>query len=496
MRYVFVGLVVGGLVPGYCAAAGSRADACRELIRNMPDRDATFNIYRQCVKEGLTPRRSNAGANQSANAMSPFASIFSLFSPVSTDTDCYAVAKQSTKSKEQSVADLSACLDNKHKSISASYDPNAAKFTAPVAAVSSNDCYANAKQRSTNGASSAEVSDYLTTCISSANNSITNQYNASPSSTPPTGVTITSDQCFAIAKVSKKSNVELGNDLSACIAAAHSSMTAQERYDMGRPTGTPFTGGGSATVRCVNQETDFPYPVFDVTYNPGNDSGIPGGVWFGAISPSPDNYKIIYANNQWRSFNSGLVPLLGVYSSGLPGAITITKTFPGNGRSTDAYIDYQLYMGHGVYTQADDARVNAIISKNTAIIQDLTETRQRAGNLIISGSENLSQKYPIDKTVMQQSVVQKDAIDNKKYVSLLTIPQMRCVGASEQQAIDYAQATAVAAGNALNAKDQVYLQLLADSAAQRANILTAQVIADEAANTQRTKAWIQSQVGK
>ncbi len=196
----------------------------------------------------------------------------------------------------------------------------------------------------------------------------------------------------------------LGVLLAASMAAAHAS--------------------GTATVTCGQpgqtgqQQSYFGYgwggtPIINVTYSTGGDGGQPGVFWLGILTPDQQVADALNINQQWIQYTGGLYPPNQVFTSGMPGTVTVSIPLPGDPSDTSQYVGYTIYAGHGVLTTQDQQEVayrRQYLNANEARMQQ-------------NGTWNSAYA---DDSQFEWALVQKDMLDNNKWGAVITIPYVNC----------------------------------------------------------------------
>lgn len=146
-----------------------------------------------------------------------------------------------------------------------------------------------------------------------------------------------------------------------------------------------------------------------------SEPGQPGLVWVGMHNPQKTAAYLLNLQGGWDAYKGGLLSPAGRYDGGLPAAMIVDVPLPpGSSFGTnDAYVGWQIYEGHGVYT----AQAQKIVAQRRATLNEIKPSRVAAGtwNPIYDSDEQI-----------QWSLVQKDMTDNGKYVAVLSVPLVNC----------------------------------------------------------------------
>lgn len=170
----------------------------------------------------------------------------------------------------------------------------------------------------------------------------------------------------------------------------------------------------NATLSCSEYNT----PVITVTYTPGVDAGNPGLFWFGVLTADQQFAEALDITNSWVQYLGGLYPPNQRFDNGLPGTISFSIPFPadsyGNAvTNTSAFVGYTIYAGHGVYT----ADAQQKVAYRRAALNEIKPQRVAEGKW--------SASYDDDSNY-QWSLIQKNMVDNNKFLPLLQIPFLDC----------------------------------------------------------------------
>lgn len=169
--------------------------------------------------------------------------------------------------------------------------------------------------------------------------------------------------------------------------------------------------GGSATVSCANGLGS--PPVLSISYSPGSDAGVPGLFWLGVLTPGKSGGAVLTPNG-WIQYQGGLYPYQSQFQGGLPaGGISMSMEFPDGALTTAAYVGYEVYAGHGVYSLEGQQKVAVRRASVTS-----------ARNSLVASNQWNSYYTSDDSTIY--AAVQQDMIDGGKYGSLITIPFVDC----------------------------------------------------------------------
>ena len=166
---------------------------------------------------------------------------------------------------------------------------------------------------------------------------------------------------------------------------------------------------GNAPVGVYNNGQ---LPVVNVLYSTGSDAGLPGLFALGVMLPDKTNGSVL-TKNGWELYKGGLYPFLYRYDNGLPASIPVSVPFPDGLLTTAAYVGYDVGVGHGAYTA--DARLK---------VADRRQALNSAKELLVAKGR-WSSVYDDDLQYIW-SLVQKDAVDNQKYLKALTVPLIDC----------------------------------------------------------------------
>lgn len=179
---------------------------------------------------------------------------------------------------------------------------------------------------------------------------------------------------------------------------------------------------GSASIACSPSN----YPVVSVTYSPDRDAGVPGLFFVGVLAQGGQSGGVLTAGNRWVGYEGGSFPFYEKYLTGIPGSISFSIGLPNGSMTTEAYVGYTLYAGHGVYTKKAAAEV-------AKMIKDRDETK---ASLIKYGAWTADlEKGWISDIQMIQAAVEHDFYQNQKGVKLLTIPYLDCTPPPPEKSI-------------------------------------------------------------
>ena len=164
----------------------------------------------------------------------------------------------------------------------------------------------------------------------------------------------------------------------------------------------------SAEFKCENNQ-----PVLKFSATTGLDAGKPGLFWVGVHTPDQKYGYFFNAQGTWDQYTGGLYTPHKRFDSGLPPSIQMRIPIPSQmgADSSDAYVGWEIYAGHGALTKEDEA---AIKSRRIAI----SEARKSGQNLADS-------EYNSDER-FAWGLVQKNMVDNKKYYRVIVVPQNIC----------------------------------------------------------------------
>lgn len=181
---------------------------------------------------------------------------------------------------------------------------------------------------------------------------------------------------------------------------------------------------GVATVTCGSAAPGVQHngmaPMVQVRYSPDADTGSPGLLFLGLLSPDQTQGAVLSLKG-WSSYSGGLYPPQARYDAGLPGVIPISVGFPdGPGvLSTAGMAGFVLYVGHGAYTPDGQKQV----ANRRALLESVRAQRVAAGTWQAA--------YDSDDQMIW-SLVQKDMTKNNKFVALLTVPSIDCAPLQNQ----------------------------------------------------------------
>lgn len=178
--------------------------------------------------------------------------------------------------------------------------------------------------------------------------------------------------------------------------------------------------GVAASITCVPEPVPglaASYPVVSVSYSPGNDAGVPGLIYFGALEPGGQGGAVLTPGKVWQAYKGGSYPFYEKYLTGLPGSISFSIGLPNGSMTTAAYVDYELYAGHGAYTKEHVANVQNMLKQQN-------ETKAMLSKMGAWSSE--LESGMISEMHMIQAAVELDFIKYRKGAKLLTIPYIDC----------------------------------------------------------------------
>jgi hypothetical protein len=146
-----------------------------------------------------------------------------------------------------------------------------------------------------------------------------------------------------------------------------------------------------------------------------DEAGLPGLIWVGMHNPAKTAAYLLDLQGGWDAYNGGLLSPAGRYDNGLPGTLVIDVALPPGSTpgTTDAYVGWQIYEGHGVLTQKSIQQV----AQRRQALDAIKPSRVAAGTWPAS--------YDSDDQI-KWSLVQKDMTDNGKYVLAMTVPAINC----------------------------------------------------------------------
>lgn len=152
---------------------------------------------------------------------------------------------------------------------------------------------------------------------------------------------------------------------------------------------------GPVALACHNGNQ----PVAKVRINVnGIDQGLPGLIYVGAIDPSQSGAK--FFSGGWQATGGGMLPIYAVERVGLK---TSDITFP-----LDPEFDgWNVYVGYGALTQADEQKVRA-----RRIAMD--RAKERNPNVAAN---------PITDDHLRATLIQMDMTNNTKYRRVITLSQ-------------------------------------------------------------------------
>jgi hypothetical protein len=173
--------------------------------------------------------------------------------------------------------------------------------------------------------------------------------------------------------------------------------------------------GGQATVACSVPGDSFgpnAVPVLQVSYSTGADAGIPGLFWFGVISQDQTIGSVLTPQG-WQNYYGGLYPFQARYDGGFTSNITLSIPFPDGVQTTAAFVGYNVYAGHGIYSTDSREKVVARRASLNSVKPDMVaKGRWRP-------------EFDSDDNFIW-SLIQRDMVDNKKYGPILSIPYVDC----------------------------------------------------------------------
>ncbi|MFX1767967.1 hypothetical protein PWP93_36470 [Paraburkholderia sp. A1RI-2L] len=146
-----------------------------------------------------------------------------------------------------------------------------------------------------------------------------------------------------------------------------------------------------------------------------SEPGQPGLVWVGMHNPDKTAAYLLNLQGGWDAYNGGLYSPAGRYDNGLPATMNLDVPLPPGASfgSTDAFVGWQVYEGHGVYTPLAQSQV----ALRRATLNALKPSRVAAGTW--------NPAYDSDDEI-KWTLVQKDMTDNSKYADVLSIPYVNC----------------------------------------------------------------------
>jgi hypothetical protein len=149
-----------------------------------------------------------------------------------------------------------------------------------------------------------------------------------------------------------------------------------------------------------------------------NEPGQPGLVWVGMHNPAKTAAYLLNMQGGWDTYNGGLLSPAGRYDNGLPATLSIDVALPlgSSPGTTDAYVGWQIYEGHGVLTSASMQQV----AQRRQALDAIKPSRVAAGTWPASYDSDDQLKW---------SLVQKDMTDNSKYVLATSVPPINCAPA-------------------------------------------------------------------
>lgn len=178
-----------------------------------------------------------------------------------------------------------------------------------------------------------------------------------------------------------------------------------------------LTCGSNGPVYEMDNGNGNGQPVYlNVSYPTGGDAGTPGLFWVGIISPD-QKVGAVLTERGWEEYQGGLYPFQSRHDGGLPGTISLSLPFPNNALTTNPYVGYSVYLGHGAYTTAMRQKV----ADRRAALDRVKPT------LVASGKWN--PEFDRDERFIW-SLIQKDMVDQGKYGAVVTIPAVSCVRSS------------------------------------------------------------------
>ena len=178
---------------------------------------------------------------------------------------------------------------------------------------------------------------------------------------------------------------------------------------------TSAQAGGQAAVICSTPGDSFgpsSVPVLQAYYSTGPDAGTPGLFWFGVISQDQTVGSVLTPQG-WQNYYGGLYPFQARYDNGLGARVTLSIPFPDGVQTTSAYVGYNVYAGHGVFSS--DSRDKVVARRaalNTVKPDMVAKGRWRP-------------EFDTDDNFIW-SLIQRDMVDNKKYGPILSIPYVDC----------------------------------------------------------------------
>jgi hypothetical protein len=165
---------------------------------------------------------------------------------------------------------------------------------------------------------------------------------------------------------------------------------------------------GIATVACGPNAA----PVLELSYDSGSDAGVPGLLFLGVLAPDK-SIGAAMTESGWVQYEGGLYPFMTRFDTAFPATTKRSLPFPAGSSSTQQYVGYGVYIGHGVLSPAAQAMVMARRA-------GLTEAKP---SMIAAGT--WTKEYESDDR-FKWSLVQKDMTDNNKFALALVIPFLDC----------------------------------------------------------------------
>jgi hypothetical protein len=169
------------------------------------------------------------------------------------------------------------------------------------------------------------------------------------------------------------------------------------------------TASAAGRVVCLNANT----PVIQDTIQVG-EVGQLGVLYVGMHSPDQRQAYFLNLQGNWEAYLGGLYQPAARYDAGLPASYPVTVTLPEQPAYTSAaFQGWTVYVGYGVYTP----KAQSLVQARRTTLNEIKPQRVAQGKW--------SPEYDSDERFIL-SLVQKNLMDNKKYIQSVVIPYVDC----------------------------------------------------------------------
>ncbi|MCD5327927.1 hypothetical protein ACFFU8_09165 [Chromobacterium piscinae] len=145
-----------------------------------------------------------------------------------------------------------------------------------------------------------------------------------------------------------------------------------------------------------------------------NEPGQPGLVFVGMHSPDQRTAYFLNLQGGWDAYQGGLYQPAARYDAGLPSSYPLTRYLPGTPSYTSAaFQGWTIYLGYGVLTP----KAQGMVKTRRDALNQLRPERVAQGKW--------NPEYDSDDR-FKLSLIQKDLMDNQKYVKSMVIPYLDC----------------------------------------------------------------------